>query len=61
MVWIFGGKTVIEIGIGPVCMLIGVFVGAWLTHRAQRHESPLPALPERKPVEEPKKAYPVKP
>jgi hypothetical protein len=33
--------------IDALCLLVGVFVGAWLTYRAQRGQSPLPELPEQ--------------
>ncbi len=32
--------------------LIGVFIGAWVSHRARNGQSPLPTLPKKK--EQPK-------
>lgn len=32
--------------LGAITCLVSVFVGAWLTHRANRGESPLPPAPK---------------
>lgn len=39
--------------IDALCLLVGVFVGAWLTHRAQRGQSPLPEIPKIPEQDEP--------
>jgi hypothetical protein len=31
---------------GPACLFIGVLLGAWLSWRASRGQSPLPRIPE---------------
>lgn len=29
----------------PICLLVGLFAGAWLTHRGEGRKSPIPSLP----------------
>ena len=50
--------------IDALCLLVGVFVGAWLTYRAQRGQSPMPEMPEilkqDKPADDEAKPKPIR-